>query len=81
MNNFVDLKTWWYLNYGDAYCAQTVRRWCQKGLIFPTPEKHGGKYKVFRNAKYINKVVELKPKLKTIDERNKINQKLQQLLG
>lgn len=49
----VSLKTWLHDTYGeDAPHLNTARRWCQDGLIYPQPVKHGRGYYLHPDAAY-----------------------------
>lgn len=53
-HKLMPLEAWARAKYGEhAPSIYTLRRWCKNGRIYPIPEKHGAKYFVTENARYI----------------------------
>lgn len=51
----IPLEKWAEQQYGeDAPSIFTLRSWCRDGKILPLPKKHGRRYYVSEQARYIN---------------------------
>jgi predicted RNA-binding protein YlxR (DUF448 family) len=51
----ITLDAWAARRYADKPPhEQTLRRWARKGLIHPTPQKHGRAYYVEPDAEYLS---------------------------
>jgi hypothetical protein len=62
-HKLVTLKEWAALKFQKPPSRETLRRWHNRGCIYPSPEKIGGRNMVPANAEYINPDSPKAPKL------------------
>lgn len=54
MTKLIPLSMWAARRYDPVPSPRTLRRWREKGNIFPRPTKEGQAYRVAENAQYID---------------------------